>query len=320
MRKYKKYIVEILEKYRQDCSFSKDLANVRLLETILARASFDKSKKYTDKKNKNIQSYLNNLLKTVLNKYKKESDKGTYQEDAPIWVCWWTGLENAPLLIKQCVKSIRKNAGSHEVHIITKDNYKDYLEIPDYIIEKVEQKKMCLANFSDYLRVSLLEKYGGLWLDATIYIPSRLPEMIFERELYTCKSPGVTGFVSNGRWTSYCIGGWKGNLLFKIAKECFEKYWSSEEYSIDYLLVDYVFSLIYDNNLCVRKLIDSIPIANMQRNDLAKAMVIGADASEFESIIRNDTILYKLSWREYYPMQTSNGQESIFSYFLRMDL
>ena len=86
------------------------------------------------------------------------------------------------------------------------------------------------------------------------------------------------------------------------------------------MLVDYVFSLIYDNNLCVRKLIDSIPIANMQRNDLARAMVTGADASEFESIIHNDTILYKLSWREYYPMKTSNGQESIFSYFLRMDL
>lgn len=320
MKKYRKYIAAIVEKYRMDCRFSRKLANTRLLENTITRFSAKKGKKYTVKKNKLIEQYLFELLNPILDQYREETCKGEYQKNAPIWVCWWTGMDDAPMLVKQCVKSIYKNAGSHEVHLITKDNYKDYLKIPDAILEKVDQKKMCLANFSDYLRVSLLEKYGGLWLDATIYIPSQLPEMVFEKELYTCKSPGAAGFVSNGRWTSYCIGGWKGSLFFKIARECFEKYWSSEEESIDYLLVDYVFSLIYDNNLCVRKLIDSIPITNMKRNDLARAMVTGADASKFESIIHKDTILYKLSWREYYPMKTSNGQESIFSYFLRMDL
>mgnify|MGYP003483944655 CR=1 FL=1 len=65
---------------------------------------------------------------------------------------------------------------------------------------------------------------------------------------------------------------------------------------------------------------DKIPINNMQRNDLASAMVRGKGAEEFHDIITEDTLFYKLSWREKYPIETSAGDTSIYSYYLNLEI
>lgn len=50
-----------------------------------------------------------------------------------IWICWWQGLENAPEIVKRCVESIRRNAGDHQVTIITDQNVEQYIDIPEWV-------------------------------------------------------------------------------------------------------------------------------------------------------------------------------------------
>lgn len=316
--KIKRHLKSIIKNFKNDCYFSVNLAVHGVIGSTVGRILPRISNDCSEYRRKYILNYLSKLLGDTFNN--KKSIEGEFVKDAPIWVCWWTGLETAPAIVKQCVRSIQNAAGAHPVYIITQNNYGDFLDIPSHILDKVRNENMCIANFSDYLRVSLLEKYGGLWLDATIYVPQPIPESIFEGNLYTCKSPGAKGYLANGRWTSYCLGGWKKHQFFKMAKECFERYWKIEDVSIDYLLVDYVFSIIYDNNDYVKKCFDEIPINNMQRNDLASAMIRGKEAEEFHSIINEETLFYKLSWREKYPMTTIDGNESIYSYYLRLEI
>lgn len=90
-----------------------------------------------DRKHQWILDYLKKDPAPVLEKYRNASEASVYCPDAPIWVCWWTGEETAPALVKRCVSSIRENAGTHPVHMITKENYGDYLDIPPHILEKV---------------------------------------------------------------------------------------------------------------------------------------------------------------------------------------
>ena len=40
-------------------------------------------------------------------------------------------------------------------------------------------------------------------------------------------------------------------------------------------------------------------------------------ARKFHEIINSNTVLYKLSWRETYSLKTADGEESIYSYFLK---
>ena len=50
---------------------------------------------------------------------------------------------------------------------LTKNNFKQYIELPDYIEKKFEKGKISMAHFSDLLRISLLAKWGGMWIDST---------------------------------------------------------------------------------------------------------------------------------------------------------
>ena len=58
-------------------------------------------------------------------------------------------------------------------HSITEKNYKDYVNMPDYIIRKQQSGEIDLTHFSDILRMMLLARHGGIWMDSTLLIPSK---------------------------------------------------------------------------------------------------------------------------------------------------
>ena len=56
-----------------------------------------------------------------------------------------------------------------QLHLITYENYSDYVELPDYVVEKHKNGTISRAHFSDVLRFSLLKTYGGMWIDSTAF-------------------------------------------------------------------------------------------------------------------------------------------------------
>ena len=271
------------------------------------------------KKDDYICGYLTETLAQVLEQFVTDAHVGEFVPDAPIWVCWWTGEETAPPIVKKCISSIRENAGNHPVHLIDRENYQNYLQIPEHILSKVADGTMCVANFSDYLRFALLATYGGLWLDATIYCSRSIPEEYFLQPVFTCKGTlgDPSGYISRYRWTSFCFGGYKGNVMFRYMRDVFDAYWSICDKAIDYLLVDYLINMGEQRLPAIRWLLDVVKKNNLHRDDLQSAMNAAISAEEFENVIKADTVLYKLSWRESYSVLTCEGHESIYAYFLK---
>ena len=306
---------------RSDLQFSPAFAAARMTANLCGRAGLSKiANKAGQKKDNFIRNYLEQTLKPVLEQYSADDGIGSYAPDAPIWVCWWTGEETAPPLVKRCIRSIRENAGSHPVHFITSKNYTDFLQIPSFMLEKVETKQMGLAHLADYIRVKLLAEYGGLWLDATIFCSDTVPESCFDIPFFTCKSPRQDcGYVSEMRWVTFCLGGWKGNVFFRFMADAFERYWQECPRAIDYLFFDYIIELAYNQLLVPRKLIDSVPENNLHRDDLQAAMNAALPAAEFDNVLQPDTVLYKLSWRESYAEKAANGEDSVYTFFIRGD-
>jgi hypothetical protein len=70
----------------------------------------------------------------------------------------------------------------------------------------------------------------------------------------------------------------------------------------------------------IQKLIDAVPENNLRRDDLQAAMNRAATPEEWNDIVRPDTVLYKLSWRETYRETTPDGQDSIYRYFLNKEI
>jgi hypothetical protein len=171
---------------------------------------------------------------------------------------------------------------------------------------------------ADYIRVSLLSLYGGIWLDVTIFCSAELPAGFWSLPFFTCKSKESEScrYISQMRWTTFVLGGWQNNVVYRYLKQAFERYWSINSNAVDYLFFDYIIELGYRKIPAVRKMIDAVPYNNLHRDDLQAAMNAALPAEQWKNIVNTNTVLYKLSWRETYSPKTADGKDSIFTYFL----
>lgn len=304
--------------FRSDCHFSVYYAMLRVAAELGGRMGFRRVSAWArQKKEQWIFGYLRDLLAPVLAEYQNTADDGAYAPDTPIWVCWWTGEETAPALVSKCIQSIKKHSAGHPVHVIDQHSYGKYLYIPDYLLHKVNSGQMGLAHLSDYIRVSVLAEYGGLWLDATIFCSDTIPQTYFELPLFTCRSePQPCGYISQMRWTTFVLGGWKGHTFYRYLKTAFETYWQHSDTAIDYLFFDYLIELARQEIPSIRQALEAVPLNNPHRDDLQAAMNAALPAGELENVLHPDTTLYKLSWRESYALKDAQGGKSIYTAFI----
>ena len=93
-----------------------------------------------------------------------------------IWQYWGTGWEygKLPDIVKLCYKSADKYKRNYEIIRLDNENMKEYIEFPEFVMEKIENGSMGYTHFSDLLRLALLNAYGGVWLDASILLTAPL--------------------------------------------------------------------------------------------------------------------------------------------------
>ena len=204
---------------------------------------------------KNDFEFLSNKYRYLIKNEKNIS------EDSPIWMMWYQGIENAPLIVQSCVQSVILNRVKHPVYIIDKYNYEKYIKLPFYIKEKFNNGTFSLTHFSDIIRMGLLLKYGGYWIDSTYFI--NIPLTKVNTNFYSLK-------------TRYCFEHpfikclWAGNFLAVAPKSfiatysyiAFLLYWKKYNSLIDYFLIDYIILIAYNNIPEFKNLITDLPFVN----------------------------------------------------------
>ena len=65
--------------------------------------------------------------------------------NAPVWVLWLQGYEAAPPLVQTCIDSIRRQAGTRPVILLTQQNVEEYAQLPPSMQELWLQKKAVRA-------------------------------------------------------------------------------------------------------------------------------------------------------------------------------
>lgn len=215
--------------------------------------------------------------------------------DCPIWVMWWQGYSPCPPIVKKCIASIKRNAQSHPVYLLTKENYRDYIDVPVEIEEKVLNTK-CIAYMSDIIRFGLLSKRGGIWLDATIYV-SR-PITSWPMPLYSIRhSSKDPRYVLDGfRWSSFMVASVPNEVMPTFVYKALLDYFSKHDALIDYFLTDYLIAMIYLNNNNVKKQIDALPEDNIGTLQLLMNLSKPYDKERLKKML-NARKFHKLDWR-----------------------
>ena len=261
---------------------------------------------FVKKKHKYVLSYIDRKYSYLIDKYKNVPIKQTKSDKHYIWVMWWQGEENAPDLVKMCLSSIRKNANGAEVIVITKDNFNTYADIPSYIIEKHKAGFISFAQLSDIMRVFLISKHGGLWLDATIYVSSPIPQKIFEMSLFSLHTKErKTPFIQNNKIHCFVLGGIPESKPFIFEREFLSTYWETHDVIIDYYLLDYSIMYQYYKLDDIKKLIDSLEYTSEGLYDLVAILDDPYDENKLNEILSKN-LFSKLVWNQKHNVSLKN--------------
>jgi len=118
-----------------------------------------------------------------------ESFISQYTIPSTIWTYW--NNEQIPEVVEKCIDSWRRHNPSYTIIILTPTNLKEYIDIDIKSISFNDSP----ARESDMVRLLVLEKYGGVWSDATIFLTSPYPFSLNSN--YEFIGYYLEGFTSN---------------------------------------------------------------------------------------------------------------------------
>lgn len=221
---------------------------------------------------KRVEPFLVQKYGSRVQEFKKFNSLRELKHEHPkvIWWCWLQGYDAAPLIVKACYNSLmREFKGSkvqegqglsdgYEIKVIDEKNWKDYVELPDYIEKKWEKKQIPPALFSDLLRLELLIKYGGTWIDSTVLCTGLKEFESLSSSSDATSSPSVQEFkryldadlflfqytkqgsipVSISNWF---ISAHSNNEVLIVLRDMLYAYWKDYNCTLDY----YIFHLFF---------------------------------------------------------------------------
>ena len=245
-----------------------------------------------------VKQKLEKKYKSKLEEFDKTYDQSLIHEISnKVWVCWFQGMENAPALVQKCYESVKKNLADREVILITSDNMDQYVSFPDYIIDKWKAGVITHTHLTDLLRLELLIKYGGMWLDATVFCSeerSKIPDYFFDSDLffYQCLKPGRDGHCQY--ISSWLMSAKTNNKVLMATRELCYEYWKKNNSMDDYFLLHDFLSIVLDKYDQEWKTI--VPRDNATPHILLLRMFESYDDNIW-SAIKAQTPFHKLSYK-----------------------
>lgn len=288
--------------------------------------------KYTQKDEKYIKltyEYLYDVLKPLIEEYKGKKDLpienlSNHNTKVPVWVCWWQGYDNMPDLCKMCYHRLEKMLPENtELHLITLENYKNYVHIPSDLLGRFESGTITMTTYSDVLRNYLLKEHGGLWIDSTVFVSNRISKEFFEQNnWWSVKLPfegeKVTNLgqkISKRKWASFLQMGYKGNLLNSFVADAFEVYYRTHRTAVDYFMQNMMIAIAYDHLDQIREIVDRVEFNNKDVYSLYDHIDEPFDKEKYDNWNKN-TYFYKMTWKRKYCECTEDGVKNFYSHFV----
>lgn len=160
-----------------------------------------------------------------------------------IWTAWLQGLELAPRLVRSCIASQRKCFPCYEHRILTLDNYRQWVELPEWVEEKYARGMIPAALFSDVLRVAVLKRYGGVWMDASVLCTGFGNQQLQKQwtEVENSRFAVFRYYRKGDRYPSglsnWFIAATPDNVVLTSVYDMLTAYWRDYDCTIDYYMM-----------------------------------------------------------------------------------
>jgi Capsular polysaccharide synthesis protein len=136
-----------------------------------------------------------------------------------IWCLWFQGWANAPDLVQACGASWRQRNPGWTIHYLSRDTLEARLDaVPE--LKAIAAKNLPIEALSDAVRIELLSRYGGVWVDSTVYCLRPLDGWLrpaMPRGFFAFDRPGPDRMLSSwflaAERGSYVIDAWRRKIL-----------------------------------------------------------------------------------------------------------
>ncbi len=252
----------------------------------------------TNKLLKKIRKESRSYLQSYMEKHGADpaprSSSDSEPQDRKVWICWFQGMESAPAIVQKCVDSIRDHISNREIILLTENNYHNYATFPSHIQEKIDDGKITKTHLSDLLRLELLSKHGGTWIDATVYCTGECPSYMLDSDLFLFQDlkPGMDGHPTI--ISSWFMTACKGHPIIKLTRALLYNYWKTHDSLVDYFLLHDFFQLAIE--AYPKEWSKVVPFSNAPPHILLLRLF-----DEYDEVIwsaaREETCIHKMTYK-----------------------
>lgn len=229
-----------------------------------------------------------------------------------IYILWFQGFSNSPDIIKKCVESCKYYNSDWNIILLDNNNLHNYVELDAYI--DISKKKIKLCHISDIIRLILLQKYGGLWMDSTLFCNKPLNEWLpdyIKEGFFAFNKPYPNILLSN-----FFIYAEKDHYIINLWLNSTLNYYHNNNRAHTYLIHHYLFGELYKNNNKFKEIWDRVPVINAENygpHYFYKRGIHNKITNKIKKDIDNKiTPLYKLTYKSEIP----EFDENITLYYL----
>lgn len=224
---------------------------------------------------------------------------------APIWMMWLQGADEMPEQAKPFVDSVRRANPDTDVRIVDFEDIRSLVDIPSIIEQRYQEGTFTGAHLSDYLRFRLLERYGGIWMDCSLYQTHPTPfNEVLGVPCWSVKGlnafPYAVAIPGALDWQVYYMAARPHALFNRVMLDLMEEYWRRFDTRIDYFLTYYL-AMLARSVPSVRDSYAMVP-ANNTMCEQPMAWIAGEKAIDEHALIgqcrASGTWLYKTSLHE----------------------
>ena len=240
------------------------------------------------------------ILEEALKDYPSDVINGTTVPKI-VWTCWLQGMEDAPYMVNKCVESQKKALQDYEHRVLTLENYHQWVELPEYIEKKFRKGKIPRALFTDLLRLAVLKKYGGVWLDVSVLFTGFENEKLLNRWHKIEQSKfTIYRYFQRGRKEPVGLSNWfivarPNEFIISTVLDMLLAYWKDYNCTVDYYIMHLFISMCLN---AVPSIAESMP----RENSYYSIMLGNVLAKEYNEDWWNDVkahvFLHKLNYRK----------------------
>lgn len=221
------------------------LMEEKIVNTLLTNAPYDaKQAFYTHKtmfaERHEMAMFIRNNIERIRENVRNRPNFSSENSTGKIKVfTYWDSEDNLPDIVSLCRDSLKKyiNPEHFELVILNKESYKNWV---DFRQEHI-QAKISQAHFTDLLRMKLLERWGGFWLDATCLLTedfyTATKEIREQKQFFFAYTKSRTG-----TWFIYSN---PNNYIISMVSEAIQLWWKEKAFLTNYFMVHDVIEMLY---------------------------------------------------------------------------